>query len=73
MPEDGHFCQEPIFVKATDAKKEDEGFLLSLIYNSKANKSYLAIIDAQSMEFVCSVDLEHHLGYGLHGSFKYAE
>ena len=25
------------------------------------------------MELVCTVDLEHHLGYGLHGSFKYAE
>ena len=60
-------------MKATDAKKEDDGYLLSLIYNSKANKTNLAIVDAQSMEFICSVDLNQQLGYGLHGSFKYAE
>lgn len=60
-------------MKAIDSKKEDDGYLLQLVYNSKINKSYLAIVDAQTMELVCTVDLEHHLGYGLHGSFKYAE
>lgn len=31
------------------------------------------MIDAQTMLLACSVNLDHHLGYGLHGSFKYAD
>ncbi len=73
LPEEGHFGAEPIFVKATDAKKEDDGYVLMCVWNSKENKSYLAILDAENLEFICSVDLDHHLGYGLHGSFKYAD
>ena len=70
MPKESEFGAEPIFVPSTDAKKEDDGYLLQLIFNAKKNKSYLAIIDAETMKFVCSVDLDHQLNYGLHGSFK---
>ncbi|MEC8348100.1 MAG: carotenoid oxygenase family protein [Pseudomonadota bacterium] len=38
---------EPVFVPATDAKAEDEGWVLSLVHSETTGKSRLIIVDAQ--------------------------
>ena len=43
----GKFGAEPVFVAAEGAKSEDEGYLLSLVYNQETDKSDLIILYAK--------------------------
>jgi len=63
------FVSEPIFVKKPEGVEEDEGWLLTLVYNAARSASDLVIIDAQTMEIVATLKLKHHIPYGLHGSW----
>ncbi len=47
---DEQFPLEPVFIRKINAKMEDEGYLLSMIYDGNEHQSYLAIIDAQRIE-----------------------
>ncbi len=67
------FISEPIFVPrnrvATSA--EDDGWVLTLIFNAEHNRSDLVILDAQNISGkpVATLHLKHHVPYGLHGTF----
>ena len=65
------FISEPIFVPKPNATAEDEGWILTLVYNGKNHHSTLAILDAQNIEgeAVALLHLKHHIPYGLHGSW----
>ncbi len=60
---------EPIFVPTGDA--EDEGYILSVVYNETANVSEVRIIDAQNFEAepVAIVKLNTRVPFGFHGNF----
>ena len=66
-------CQggEPVFVPAQGASAEDDGYLLSFVYDPSANKSELVIVDANSMadEPVARVHLPNRVPAGFHGSW----
>ena len=42
----GRFGAEPVFVQAEGAQTEDEGYLLSLVYNQETDNSDLIILNA---------------------------
>jgi all-trans-8'-apo-beta-carotenal 15,15'-oxygenase len=79
------YVGEPIFVprppnaSATEQPEangkalddEDWGWLLTLVYNAKTERSELIILDAKDLtkEPVARLQLKHHIPYGLHGSF----
>ena len=65
------YVSEPIFVPKPDATAEDEGWILTLVYNGKDHRSSLAILDGQNIagEPVALLHLKHHIPYGLHGSW----
>ncbi len=65
------FVGEPIFVPHPQGTIEDEGWILSLIYNAERYCSELAILDAQKITEgpVATLKLPHHIPYGLHGNF----
>ncbi len=65
------FASEPVFVPRPGSKKEDDGWLLALVYNSEHHRSDVVILDANdfSKEPVARLHLLHHVPYGLHGSF----
>ncbi|KHJ33569.1 putative retinal pigment epithelial membrane protein [Erysiphe necator] len=76
----GCFAQEPRFVPRNEGKSEDDGWLLSYVFDeSQINpdgfarpdaKSELWIIDAITMEKIgCKVKLPQRVPYGLHGSW----
>lgn len=76
----GHFAQEPRFIPRYDRKFEDDGWLLSYVFDeSQLNqdgyadsdaKSELWVIDAVTMEkVVCKIKLPQRVPYGLHGSW----
>ncbi|KAI1209329.1 carotenoid oxygenase [Annulohypoxylon truncatum] len=79
MPE-GWFAQEPRFVPRAQAETEDDGWLLTYVFDeSQLNEdgecgddaiSELWIIDARNMrEIVARVKLPQRVPYGLHGAW----
>jgi all-trans-8'-apo-beta-carotenal 15,15'-oxygenase len=67
------FINEPIFVprNADEKNAEDDGWVLTLIFDSEHNRSDLVILDAQNItgKPVATLHLNHHVPYGLHGTF----
>jgi all-trans-8'-apo-beta-carotenal 15,15'-oxygenase len=63
------FVSEPIFVPQPNYQTEDEGWLLTLVFNGQQERSELMILDAQELQPVARLKLKHHIPYGLHGNF----
>lgn len=63
------FVSEPIFVPLPGATREDQGWVLTLVYNAARHASDLVILDAESLQLQACLQLAHHIPYGLHGSW----
>ena len=65
------FMGEPIFVPRPGSKREDDGWVLALVYDAAAHRSDVVILDASdfSKGAIARLHLKHHIPYGLHGSF----
>ncbi|OUL31976.1 Apocarotenoid-15,15'-oxygenase [Nostoc sp. T09] len=65
------FMGEPIFVPRLGSKKEDDGWVLALVYDAAHHRSDVVILDASDFgkEPIARLHLKHHIPYGLHGSF----
>lgn len=63
------FVSEPVFVPRSQSTAEDDGWLLTLVFNAERERSEVVILDAQTMQPVARLGLKHHVPYGLHGSF----
>jgi len=64
---------EPVFVSAPDAAGEDDGVLLSLSLDARADESVLLCLDAETLTERARAPLPHRLPYGFHGQFYDAE
>ncbi len=62
---------EPVFVRAADGTGEDEGWVLSFVYDRTRDRSDLVILDATSFAGppVATVELPARVPFGLHGSW----
>ena len=62
---------EALFVPAADAGGEDEGWLLSVVYDRAEDTSLLAILDASNIEAgpVARVLLPRRVPFGFHGTW----
>ena len=67
----GRFGGEPVFVPAQSASAEDDGYLLSYVYDQAKNRSELIIVDASNMSAdpVARVHLPVRVPAGFHGSW----
>ncbi|MBD2100684.1 carotenoid oxygenase family protein [Leptolyngbya sp. FACHB-261] len=65
------FMGEPVFVPFPDGQGEEDGWLLSLVYDAAHQRSDLVILDARDVAAgpVARLHLKHIIPYGLHGSF----
>ena len=65
------YVSEPIFVPKPNATAEDEGWVLTLVYDGNKHHSTLAILDGQNLagDAIALLHLKHHIPYGLHGSW----
>ena len=65
------YVSEPIFVARPDGKSEDDGWLLTVVYDSAHHRSDVVILDALDLHkgAIARLHLKHHIPYGLHGSF----
>lgn len=67
--EDGKFPGEPVFVAAPDAREEDEGVLLSVVFDGVSGTSFLLVLDAGSLQELARAEVPHHIPFGFHGQF----
>jgi carotenoid cleavage dioxygenase-like enzyme len=67
--EDGCSPGEPVFIAAPDAKSEDEGVLLSIVFDSRSARSFLLVLDAADLNELARAEAPHHVPYGFHGQF----
>ncbi len=65
------YVSEPIFVPHPHAKKEDEGWVLTLVYDALHHRSDVAILDPQDLNRgpIARIHLKHHIPFCLHGSW----
>ena len=69
--QNGRVGGEPVFVPAAGASAEDDGYLMSFVYDPAENKSELVIIDASNVaaDPVARVHLPTRVPAGFHGSW----
>lgn len=60
---------EPVFVPAPDGEAEDAGALLSVVLDAQAERSFLLVLDAATMEEQARVQAPHAIPFGFHGQF----
>ncbi|MEO0407741.1 MAG: carotenoid oxygenase family protein [Cyanobacteria bacterium P01_A01_bin.135] len=65
------FVSEPVFVPRPGSSAEDDGWVMTLVFNASHGRSELVILDAQDFGKgrVATLRLKHHVPYGLHGNF----
>jgi carotenoid cleavage dioxygenase-like enzyme len=64
-------CQalEPVFISAPYAEEEDEGIILSVIYDEEEKRSFLLALDGQSFEEIARAELPWHIPGSFHGQY----
>ncbi|MBA3238059.1 MAG: carotenoid oxygenase family protein [Parachlamydiaceae bacterium] len=60
---------EPIFIASPDAKNEDEGVVLSVVYDEEKNSSFLLVLDGQSFDEIAQAELPGHIPGSFHGQY----
>ena len=66
----GFYGSEPLFAPAKNATKEDDGYLLEVVYDAYQHKSELQILRADNInDQVARLPLQHHLPHQFHGFF----
>lgn len=63
----GHVAGECEFVPSYEGADEDEGFVLTLVYDRARNTSDLAVLDARDLSLCARVQLPRRVPYGFHG------
>jgi carotenoid cleavage dioxygenase-like enzyme len=67
--EEGCYPGEPVFVAAPDGREEDEGALLSVVFDGQKGNSFLLVLDARTLDELARVEVPHHIPFGFHGQF----
>ncbi|TNE44102.1 MAG: carotenoid oxygenase family protein [Deltaproteobacteria bacterium] len=65
----GQNPSEPVFVARRDGSSEDDGYILTMVYEPSLHQSYLAVMDARDMERepLAKVWFDHHIPTTFHG------
>jgi carotenoid cleavage dioxygenase-like enzyme len=67
----GQQVGEAVFIPRGSAQSEDDGYLMTFVYDNKKNASNLAILDAQELNRgpIASIHLPVRVPYGFHGNW----
>jgi carotenoid cleavage dioxygenase len=70
----GNGVGEPLFIRRRDAAAEDDGYVVTLVYDQARNASDFWILDARDIggEPIARVVLPHRVPYGFHGNWAAA-
>jgi carotenoid cleavage dioxygenase-like enzyme len=67
--EPGCYPGEPVFVGRPGHEREDDGAILSVVFDSATGRSFLLVLDAGSFEEQARAEVPHHVPFGFHGQF----
>lgn len=70
--QEGYFPGEPVFVADPRSDQEDGGVLLSLVLAAEEGRSFLLVLDAQTMRELARATLPMVVPHGFHGFFERA-
>jgi all-trans-8'-apo-beta-carotenal 15,15'-oxygenase len=75
MPKEYEFCGEPMFAAKDNPSNDDDGYILSVLFNGKTEQSELVIIQATNIAAgpVARIPLGVGLPHGLHGCWTSAK
>ncbi len=65
----GGVPSEAIFVSAVRATSEDDGWLMSFVYDPRRDASDLVIIDASRLAIQATIELPTRVPFGFHGTW----
>ena len=67
----GTWCGEPVFAPAAPDAAEDEGYVLSLVYDGPSNRTSLVVLDARDFGGTprARLWLRNRIPMGFHGNF----
>lgn len=60
---------EPVFVPRPDGQAEDDGLVLSVVFDAEADTSFLLALEADTFEEAARAETPHRVPFGFHGSF----
>ena len=60
---------EPIFIPSPTAKNEDEGVILSVVYDEEKKRSFLLVLDGQSFDEIAQAELPWQIPGSFHGQY----
>jgi beta,beta-carotene 9',10'-dioxygenase len=60
---------EPVFVPSPGGPAEDDGVLLSVVFDADTGRSFLLVLDAADLTELARAEAPHHIPYGFHGQF----
>ncbi|WP_437933316.1 carotenoid oxygenase family protein [Sorangium sp. So ce341] len=71
VPGPDQFPSEAVFVPRSGAGAEDDGYLLTLVYDARADLSYVAVLDARSPSGgpLARAFFDHPVPFGFHGAW----
>jgi carotenoid cleavage dioxygenase-like enzyme len=67
--EPGCYPGEPVFVGRPGRSAEDDGAILSVVFDSSTGRSFLLVLDAASFAELARAEVPHHIPFGFHGQF----
>ncbi|MFW5929792.1 MAG: carotenoid oxygenase family protein, partial [Halobacteriota archaeon] len=67
--ESGCYPGEPVFVERPGSSAEDDGVVLSVVLDSRERRSFLLVLDAESMDEVGRALAPHVVPHGFHGEY----
>lgn len=75
MPEPYEFCGEPVFASKEDSVNENDGYILTVLFNGKTEQSELLVFKSTAISFgpIARIPLGIGIPHGLHGCFTTAE
>lgn len=68
---EGRYPSEAVFVRRPDASAEDDGYLLSLVYDAGSDCSSVVVLDARAVDAgpVAEVSFDHRIPLTFHGNW----
>ncbi len=68
----GRFTSEALFIPRSPDAAEDDGWMVSVVFNAHSGNSEVVLLDAQTMDKeVATVRLRNHIPHGFHGHFTH--
>ena len=64
------FAGEPVFVPRPGGTQEDDGWIISMVYDASLHRTYIVILNAEDItQVVAKLNLSHHIPQGFHGTW----